>query len=148
MSCLGGGSLLGAIYMSLRGNKLAGSSFSIVCCVSISIFLVLNGMSNSFFVSGLFLAISGFLNIIFMIHCNSSLQLHSCEEYRARVMSVYSLVFQGSTPVGSLITGYIADRYGADGAFIGNGFLIILPFVIVLLLFHRKKTEAKEQLVS
>ncbi|MNY42259.1 Major Facilitator Superfamily protein [compost metagenome] len=45
------------------------------------------------------------------------------DEYRARVMSVYALVFAGSTPIGSLFSGFVADRFGANGAFVACGVL-------------------------
>jgi hypothetical protein len=36
-------------------------------------------------------------------------------------MSVYSLVFAGSTPVGNLVAGYTADKVGANGAYLWSG---------------------------
>lgn len=54
----------------------------------------------------------------FATNANSTLQFHSKDEYRARVMSVYALVFDGSTPLGNLVTGYAAHRVGANGAYL------------------------------
>ncbi|WP_202930919.1 hypothetical protein [Campylobacter fetus] len=49
---------------------------------------------------------------------NSLLQLNSREDFRGRVMSVYVLFFLGSTPIGAVISGALANKFGdlEDGA--------------------------------
>ena len=43
---------------------------------------------------------------------NTTLQLNSAEEYRGRVLSLYTLLFAGTTPIGGAITGWLADLWG------------------------------------
>ncbi|GAA4846302.1 MFS transporter [Paenibacillus vulneris] len=144
MSCLGVGSLIGALTVSLRSKS--GPKMKVIAAASIliGIFLCITGWTSSPYLTGLFLACTGVCNILFATNCNSSLQIHSKDEYRARVMSVYSLVFAGSTPVGNLFAGYMADRFGADGAFIACGLLCLIPCAIILFLFRKKKSEQTE----
>ncbi|MDO3677822.1 MFS transporter [Paenibacillus ehimensis] len=144
MSCLGVGSLIGALTMSFRSKKGPRLSLIIACCILISVFLLLNGMTGSVYMFGLLLALQGFCNILFATNCNSSLQIHSKDEYRARVMSVYSLVFAGSTPVGNLFAGYAADHYGANGAFFLCGLFCLIPCLIIILAFRNKANEPEE----
>lgn len=144
MSCLGAGSLIGALTMSFRSKKGPRLSLIIVCCILISVFLLLNGMTGSVYMFGLLLALQGFCNILFATNCNSSLQIHSKDEYRARVMSVYSLVFAGSTPVGNLFAGYAADHYGANGAFFLCGLFCLIPCLVIILAFRKKTNEPEE----
>ncbi|WP_029191360.1 MFS transporter [Paenibacillus elgii] len=144
MSCLGAGSLLGALMMSFRSKKGPRLSVIIACCLLISVFLLLNGMAGSVYTFGLLLALQGFCNILFSTNCNSSLQIHSKEEYRARVMSVYSLVFAGSTPVGNLFAGYAADHYGANGAFFLCGLFCLIPCLIIIIAYRKKAGEPEE----
>jgi MFS family permease len=47
---------------------------------------------------------------------NATVQLHVPDQLRGRVMSVYMTIFVGSTPIGSLIVGAIASRFGTDVA--------------------------------
>lgn len=47
---------------------------------------------------------------------NAAIQLHVPDELRGRVMSVYTTVFVGATPAGSLLMGALASRLGADVA--------------------------------
>ncbi|UJF31887.1 MFS transporter [Paenibacillus hexagrammi] len=133
MSCLGIGSFIGALTMSLRSKKGPRLTLSIIASLVVSGCLVLNGLSSSVLLCGFALAMTGFFNIMFSTNSNSNLQMNAKEEYRARVMSVYALVFAGSTPIGNLLAGYIADRFGANGAFLTCGILsAVLSLVIIL----------------
>ncbi|WP_063867965.1 MFS transporter [Paenibacillus sp. Soil766] len=123
MSCLGVGSLAGALTMSFRSKRGPKLKLSMAASCMVAICLILNGLSGSVWVCGTLLAFTGFFNILFATNSNSALQMYAKDEYRARVMSVYSLVFAGSTPIGSLFSGFIADRYGANGAFVACGVL-------------------------
>ncbi len=54
----------------------------------------------------------GLFSIIFSATANSRLQMLSLPEYRGRVMSFYTLLFMGSTPIGSLVIGTLAEHQG------------------------------------
>lgn len=145
MSCLGVGCLAGALIMlSLRSKKGPRYGIIITSCTMISIFLTLTGISHSLYGGAVCLAVTGFFNILFATNCNSTLQIQSKDEYRARVMSVYSLVFAGSTPIGNFLSGYAADRFGADGAFIACGVLCFAFFLIVVTIYRKKTSGAQE----
>ncbi|MCZ8514944.1 MFS transporter [Paenibacillus filicis] len=147
MSCLGVGSLAGALTMSLRSKKGPRYSLILVCCTLISVFLALTGIAHSVYGVGAFLALTGLCNILFSTNSNSTLQIHAKDEYRARVMSVYSLVFAGSTPLGNFFSGMVAERYGADGAFIACGILLLAGFLTVVMIFRKKPSVREEQAV-
>jgi hypothetical protein len=61
------------------------------------------------------------------------LQLTAKDEYRGRVMSVFSLVNSGTAPLGYMISGAAADRLGANTAFYLCGAATILLIVLVKL---------------
>ncbi|WP_248926964.1 MFS transporter [Paenibacillus hamazuiensis] len=139
MSCLGVGSLLGALTMSFRSKKGPKLALSIASAFTVSIILVLNGLNSSLVLSGFLFAVNGLFNILFATNCNSTLQLHAKEEYRSRVMSIYALVFAGSTPIGNLFAGYAADRFGAGGAYVACGIMCLVPVTLIVLLYRRKR---------
>ncbi len=58
---------------------------------------------------------------------NTTVQLAVPDELRGRVISVYTTVFVGSTPIGGLLMGWIASRFGVDVslAVAGVGCLVI-----------------------
>ncbi|TVY11050.1 MFS transporter [Paenibacillus cremeus] len=136
MSCLGVGSLIGALLTSIRSKKGPKLAVSMICSIVISFILCLNGLSGSPYTLGLALAATGFFNITFSTNSNSLLQMHAKDEYRARVMSVYALVFAGSTPVGNLFTGYVASKFGANGAYIWCGVLCFVASVLILAIYR------------
>lgn len=52
---------------------------------------------------------------------NSLIQLNVPDELRGRVMSVYTTVFAGSTPIGGLAAGFLASAYGPPAALAVGG---------------------------
>ena len=55
------------------------------------------------------LVVLGALSVTFASGINSSLQLAVDPAMRGRVMAIYSMVFLGSTPIGSLLVGWLAE---------------------------------------
>ncbi|WP_246320330.1 MFS transporter [Paenibacillus qinlingensis] len=142
MSCLGVGSLAGALTMSFRSKRGPKLKLSMAASCMVAICLILNGLSGSVWVCGTLLAFTGFFNILFATNSNSALQMYAKDEYRARVMSVYALVFAGSTPIGSLFSGFIADRFGANGAFVACG---VLTGLLCLFITWKYKSSLSTQ---
>ena len=60
---------------------------------------------------------------------NSILQLNSSDEYRGRVMGVYTVVFAGAMPIGNFICGYVAEKIGAAATFSILGAIIAVTVV-------------------
>ena len=54
----------------------------------------------------------GYATVIFMNFCNGTVQLNSSEEFRMRAISVYTLIFTGTTPLGNFMTGHITELFG------------------------------------
>jgi len=63
----------------------------------------------------------GFFAIVVTASCNTTLQINAPDELRGRVMSLYSLVFGGSVPLGALLVGFIAQHWGVPTAFLVMG---------------------------
>ena len=60
----------------------------------------------------LILAPLGAASVTFAAGVNSSLQLAADGPSRGRVMSLYSVVFLGSTPIGAPLVGWLAQTHG------------------------------------
>ena len=72
----------------------------------------------------------GFISVTFNTLGNTSVQLASEPELRGRVMSLYMLVFMGGTPLGSLIVGWITERWGAPIALVISGAVCVVAAVV------------------
>ena len=61
-------------------------------------------------------ALAGFGLILYVSSTNVLIQMTTEDRYRGRVMSLYTLMFVGTAPFGSLIAGALAQRWGAPVA--------------------------------
>lgn len=64
--------------------------------------------------------------IMLFVSLNTILQTVVPDNFRARVLALYSLAMMGTAPFGSLALGAFADRFGVQAAFVLNGTLIII----------------------
>jgi len=60
--------------------------------------------------------LAGFGLILYIATTNTLIQTTTEDRYRGRVMSLYTLMFVGTAPIGALISGTIAQRFGAPVA--------------------------------
>ena len=64
------------------------------------------------------LLLTGVAGFCFVTLCSTTLQLHSSSAFRGRIMALWVFVYLGTTPVGSLLTGWITDAGGTRAAFL------------------------------
>src|SRR5512133_2317285 len=116
LACAGGGALVGAIGLLLR-KELRGLGRRVgVGSTLLGAGVVGLAFSRSAAVSGLALAVIGFGFITQMAGTMTLLQGLAPNEMRGRVMGLFSTLFVGVTPFGSLVAGFAADRLGAPWA--------------------------------
>ena len=80
---------------------------------------------------------------------NTIIQLNVPDELRGRVMSVYTTVFAGSTPIGGLFSGLIAATAGVGATLVVAGVISLVTAGIAFLrlpelLRTRSSTPAPE----
>src|SRR2546422_6574076 len=116
VSAFGLGALLSSVRLTqsldrwgLRRNLLLGLSTS---GVGLAVFAWSRTLPLSLAMG--FLA--GFGLIVYVASTNTMLQLTTEDRFRGRVMSLYTLMFVGTAPIGSLASGLIAQRFGAPVA--------------------------------
>jgi MFS family permease len=119
MSASGLGSLAAALAIAFSGRVRA---MTIVAgAMLLGVAEVVTGLSRAFpltLAAMLFVGIGG---ITMAATANSTIQLSVPDVLRGRVMSVYTTVFAGSTPIGGLVMGAIAGRFGVAEALIVGG---------------------------
>jgi MFS family permease len=142
MSFMGMGSFFGAILIAMLSRSGPKKIILYFVPLIVGAFLIIDGYTSIYSLTALALAITGFFFVMFTSSANSAMQLNSSNEYLGRVMSVYSLVFAGSTPIGNLYAGLIADRFNARVGFAACGAAIIalmIPIYIYLIKKSRRK---------
>jgi MFS family permease len=80
----------------------------------------------------------GFAQIVFMTSCNTTVQITVPDELRGRIMGLYALVFAGMTPIGSLLMGSIAERWGVAVACMVGGVMGTLLISTLTLAWRRR----------
>ena len=133
LSASGAGSLVGALLVATqaKGNPRFRMLFGSALLVS-ALLVLLNFIYNLPLAIVMFVII-GFTNIIFITTANSTIQLNSGEEYRGRVMSVYSFAFAGTTPIGNLFAGIMTEKLGPGMGFLICGAISGLLIVIIVI---------------
>lgn len=118
-SAFGLGSLVAALWLAWGNKKPSIIHFLVegtIFCVILGLFAI----SGNYYVSLLLIAGVGFAQISLSAIANTTLQTVAPNHLRGRVMSVYMVVFAGSTPLGNLFIGGLALYFGAPIAlFIG-----------------------------
>jgi len=142
MAALGLGSVFGALTIS--GKSRSGSTMKVMIISSLIIgtLLFLNGFSTQYVATIIILVVIGAFSIYFSTTANTTLQMNSKDEYRGRVMSVYSLVFAGATPIGSIFAGLAISSVGVSETFRLSGALLVFLTVVISLIFIKKASDS------
>ena len=90
-------------------------------------------LSNLFPLSLVLLMVTGWAMISQNATSNTVIQTTTPDHLRGRVMSVYALLFLGVAPLGGLLTGFLADLWGAPAAMFLNG---VICFASALLIWR------------
>ena len=129
MTALGAGSLIGAIIETRNNN--GGEKRIIWGGIVLGLSILLLGLTYSYILSLILLAIAGFSGIIASISTNTQLQLITPDKFRGRVMGIYVLLMGGTTPIGAFIFGEIAGHLGTGMALIIFGTITVIGIFIV-----------------
>jgi MFS family permease len=139
MASLGVGSLIGALIIAGKSAKGPSRARLFVVPFITSALFLLIGFNRSYLLSAFLICLMGLANIFFTTSANSLMQINSSNELRGRVMSVYSLVFAGSTPLGNLFVGTVSDRYGGASAFVWSGVITFSLVSTVVIVYGLRK---------
>jgi len=147
MSFMGVGSFIGAIFVATFSRSGPKSFILYSFPFFIAAFLIFTGFTHSFVFAALGLAATGFFFVSFSTTANTIVQFNTEDRYRGRVMSVYTLVFGGSVPIGNLFSGLITDYFGPSVGFIVCGVMVFLSLILLLAMFkfHHPKTNYENQ---
>jgi MFS family permease len=115
------GAVVAALGLATLGRRLPKGRVIAVAAPVFGIAVSLLGLARSFPLLLVLLMVTGFVQVIHTATTNTLVQSIAKDEFRGRVMSVYSLAFLGLMPVGSLLAGIVADRWGPGVWLSGSG---------------------------
>ena len=117
----------------------------LVIMVAMAVFIIAtlaSAIAPTYWLFALLLIPCGLAAITTMITCNSLLQLTSDPAYRGRVMSVYLLVFLGSTPLAAPVIGWTGDTLGPRWALGLGGLALAVVWLAAALYLARAEDLA------
>jgi MFS family permease len=107
-AAMGIGSVFGGLYVA--GQAAAGHKQLINSALLFGCSILLLAIVPNLITALIVLTVVGALSILFISIGNTTLQLTSEPTMRGRVMSLWTIAFLGTTPIGGPIVGFIADH--------------------------------------
>jgi predicted MFS family arabinose efflux permease len=129
----GVGSVVGALFVASSSYAAKKGKLALVLQLAFACTLVAFGLSRNL---GASLVIAFFAGtcIVGVISLYSSLvQLTTSDAMRGRVMSIFMLAFRGGMPLGSLLAGYVAQRWSITTALSVNGTVLAAVALVFIL---------------
>lgn len=136
-AAMGIGAVAGGLVVATRGRT--GMPTLILASTAFGVVLGLAALAPTLPVELVALALTGWASISFMATGNSTLQLTSAPTMRGRVMSLWFVAFQGSTPIGGPIIGWVMVQAGARAG-LGMGALTCLLAALLGVSVLRRRT--------
>lgn len=148
MGAAGAGALLGALSLAARGGLRGLGRWVMFSSAGFGLSLTLFALSRSFWLSAALLVPVGFSMMLQMAASNTLIQAMTPDNLRGRVMAVYSMMFMGLAPFGSLLAGALANRIGAPETIIVGGLCCIAGAAIFGYRLPALREEARELILA
>jgi MFS family permease len=139
MSASGTGAVLAALYLGGRKTVRGLGSVITIGGLCLGAGLIGFALSHWLAISLGCLMLTGMGGVLLMASSNTLVQTMVPDEKRGRVMSLFTMAFNGTAPLGSLVAGTLAGRIGATPTLIANGAICIA----IIIFFFRKLPELR-----
>ena len=108
---MGAGAVIGGLVAA--GRKRGGPIRLVRTAALFGVAVVAAALAPSLLMEEAVLFLVGACSVTFLALGNSTLQLNADASMRGRVMSLWSVAFLGSTPIGGPLVGFIGGHFGA-----------------------------------
>jgi MFS family permease len=139
-AAMGVGAVVGGLFVANKGRT--GLPPLVLAATAFGVVLLLAALAPNLPIEIVALAFVGGASISFMSTGNSTLQLTAAPGMRGRVMSLWFVAFQGSTPIGGPIVGWVMAQAGARAGLGLGGITCLLVALLGLLAVRRMRTNA------
>lgn len=128
-SALGVGAISGALLLAAYGHRLPRAKLFWSGAIAFALTQIIFAFSPNLIFAMIISVAMGLCMILFVADANTLVQTLVPDALRGRVMGVYTLVFLGSTPLGSLWAGLAAARFNSVPLVLAGGSLASLLVV-------------------
>jgi MFS family permease len=127
-SSMGAGAVVGGLVTAAlarpSGRRLATAT------ALFGVLILAAAMAPTLWAMFLLIALTGAASIYFAAMANTTIQLAAAPEMRGRVMSLYSIAFMGSTPIGGPIVGWIGEVFDPRAALALGGVACLVVAIL------------------
>jgi MFS family permease len=134
-AAMGVGAVVGGLFVAAKGRT--GLPTLVAAATGFGVVLLFSAVAPNLPIELVALALAGGASISFMSTGNSTLQLGAAPNMRGRVMSLWFVAFQGSTPIGGPIIGWVMAQAGARAGLGVGGVTCLIVAVFGLLAIRR-----------
>jgi MFS family permease len=138
-AAMGVGSLVGALL--LTPNLPPGTRTVALAALGFSLALLAVALVPWYMATLVLLSVLGLISVCYSTSTNTTLQLASGEAYRGRILSLYTLLFMGTTPIGGAITGFLADSLGVTTTLALEACVCLLATLVGMLYLNRARSR-------
>ncbi len=127
----GVGALGGALTVAVLGNARRQRNMLMIGSLLATVVLVVFGFSRTLWLAYLTMTIVSYGFVLCFATSNTLMQLHVPDRLRGRVMSIYTLMFIGTIPFGSLFAGWFAKLTNASTTIVLCAVISLLTTLVV-----------------
>jgi MFS family permease len=134
---MGAGSTIGAFAMATRLK--ASMQLLLISAATFAASIMVLGHAPDMPTALVMLACTGILSVAFNATNNTLLQVEAREDVRGRVLSLYTFLMIGTTPLGSAVTGFVADTFDVRLALQINAAVCLVGLLLATLFLRRAR---------
>ncbi len=142
MAFSGAGSIVGALIVAWLGKFPRMGLTALLMQAIYGALILAFATSHLLWLSSLLLFFTGTALMMVFSTVTSLVQLIAPDHMRGRVMSIYMVAFRGGMPIGSLVSGFFAQKIGTPQVIAINGILLIVVAIYFLVIRSHGIREA------
>ncbi|MBI3693937.1 MAG: MFS transporter [Acidobacteria bacterium] len=145
LAAMGVGALTGTLVLAGRGTTKGLVNVVLFGSFGLGVSLILLALSRNFYLSVGIMLLLGFSTLRQMASTNTLIQTLIPDEFRGRIMALYSMTVVGLGPFGSLLSGAAAHRWGPPVTVAAGGVACLLASAVFLARLERFRHSVRAE---
>lgn len=104
------GSVIGSLAVGLVPHPRR--VYLVAAALAFAVTMTATALSPNLVTACVTLTVTGIAAFCFVTMASTTLQLHADPQYRGRIMALWVFVYIGTTPIGSILSGWLCDAHG------------------------------------
>lgn len=146
-AAMGIGAVIGGLFTAARGRT--GLRPMILACLGFGLAILLTALSPDLVLAYLGLSFVGWASVSFVSVGNSTIQLSTARSMRGRMLALWQLAFQGTTPIGGPLIGWvIAESEPRIGLLVGAATCLLAAGLGAAIARHRLSSSRSSRAIA